>query len=334
MMRIFESYTFSGLRFKNRILCAATNDYSGASDGSVTDRQIDLYSKLAKNNVSGIITANYCVNNEGRLDQFQNSIAEDWNESRLRKIPAVLHMNNTRMIMQIAHAGSKSKINSRIAEKYADLNNITENEFIKIAYDFISAAYRAKCAGVDAVEVHCGHGYLLSDLLNGKKNNRDGLYGGEIRNRAKLVIEIVRGIHNKCGSQFPVWIKINCNDFSINELVIFCEIMKNAGVSAIEFSGNDFTKFVDKEYNYYQKQAAYIREKIEIPVILTGGIRSVEHAQDAINAGIDMVAMSRPFISEPEIVKKWREGRKSRCLSCNKCFHLYLQSGKRCVFHS
>lgn len=334
MINPFEFCTVGGIHFKNHLLRAATNDYSETTDGKITEEQINLHRKLAESGVGGVITANYYVQEEGKLDIWQNSISEDWDEDGLTRLCDILRSYEVPVIIQISHAGEKSKVNPEIASGYSDLNHLNAADLMKIAGAFIKAASRVKKAGADAVQIHCGHGYLLSQILLPGKNMRNDIYGGSTWNRYRILEDIMQGIHKTCGLSYPVWTKINCNDFETEEFMELCMYMKSSGVAAIECSGNNFMKIPIGVKNYYQEQAELIRKRIKIPVLLTGGIRELKDVYEAMKAGIDMVALSRPFICQPDLIGHWKSGEASSCRSCNQCFTLYTKTGKRCILHS
>lgn len=333
MANVFEHCELMGLSMKNRIVRAATNDYSGNLDGSLSEIQFDLYEKLAKSEVATIITANYFVTDDGRLDAYQNAITVHYDRAGITRLCDRIHAYDCRVIMQISHAGEKSKVDADVAKKYGNLSNLLQEEIHELMKAYIAAAKRAKECGVDGVQVHCGHGYLLSQFLYEGSNNRTDQYGGSLTGRCRIVVEILKGIKEQCGAEFPIWTKINCDDFSESELIEVCGLLKDAGVSLIEFSGRSFPTFDSKVHNYYEKQAELIHTKLGMRVLLTGGIRSFEDAKSAIEKGIDLVGLSRPLISEPELIAKWKNNESSRCISCNKCFTLYKDRQKRCVFH-
>lgn len=333
MADVFEHCKVGGIKFRNRILRAATNEYCGNADGSISDEQMKIYDELAADGVGGIITANFYVSEDGRLDNTQNSITDTWDKTGIIRLVSKAHAYGTPVIMQLSHAGAKTKVNSIAAMKYKDVSSLTINDLQSLIRDFIDAAYRGYQAGMDGVEIHVGHGYLLSEILNSPRNACETSPHTSFVHGMRVVDAILEGIPEKCGLHFPVWVKINCNDFDEEELRIICTHFLKDGVAAIEFSGNDFFRYKADEKNYYLKQAAAIRKSIGIPVVLTGGIRSREDATEALLAGVDMVAMSRPFISEPNLVGRWKCGKASRCLSCNKCFDLYKTEGIRCIYN-
>lgn len=111
----------------------------------------------------------------------------------------------------------------------------------------------------------------------------------------------------------------------------FIRLCEQYGIWAIELSGSDFQKKKREETNYYMSSIETVKRLTDIPVIMTGGVRSIQNAEEALWAGADMIGMSRPFISEPWLMLKW-ENQKSRCISCCKCFSIYQEEKRHCIF--
>lgn len=111
----------------------------------------------------------------------------------------------------------------------------------------------------------------------------------------------------------------------------FIRLCEQYGIWAIELSGSDFQKKKREETNYYMSSIETVKRLTDIPVIMTGGVRSIQNAEEALLAGADMIGMSRPFISEPWLMLKWKN-QKSRCISCCKCFSIYQEEKRHCIF--
>jgi 2,4-dienoyl-CoA reductase-like NADH-dependent reductase (Old Yellow Enzyme family) len=203
---------------------------------------------------------------------------------------------------------------------------------------FGEAATRAVSAGFDGVQLHAAHGYLLSQVLSPHFNARTDEYGGSIENRARMPLEALAEVRKAVGPDRPVWIKMNCQDYLDNGLdpedaVRAGILLAQGGADAIELSGGTFVSgplnpsrtailSEDKEA-YFRDSAKVFRQRVPIPLSLVGGIRSLAVAEGIVREGMaDYVSMSRPFIREPWLVKRWKAGdtRRALCLSDNQCF--------------
>jgi len=205
--------------------------------------------------------------------------------------------------------------------------------------NFVNAALRCKEAGFDGVQVHVAHGYLLSKFLTPFYNQRTDMYGGSLQNRLRIIVEIINKIKEVCGNSYPVFLKINSDDFvdgkdafTFNDCKDAIKILCDASCNAIEMSGGlagtevgpaRMKIFSREQEAYHRSYAETISNDNNIPIILVGGIRSLDIAQDIVkNTNIQAVSLARPLISEPDLVLKWKNNTQliSRCISCNKCF--------------
>jgi 2,4-dienoyl-CoA reductase-like NADH-dependent reductase (Old Yellow Enzyme family) len=213
---------------------------------------------------------------------------------------------------------------------------MSSQDFQELAEDYGQAAVRARKAGFDGVQIFAAHGFFLSQMLCPRYNDRSDDYGGKITNRARALLEVVDAIRDAVGRNYPVLVKLNCRDFVENGLtledsVLAASLLEKAGIDAIELSGgllnnpNIMRSKIDPEDTkcYFISEARVFREKIQIPLILVGGIRSYEVARELVEEDVvDYISMSRPFIREPGLIKRWRTGdrREAACISCDNCF--------------
>jgi 2,4-dienoyl-CoA reductase-like NADH-dependent reductase (Old Yellow Enzyme family) len=187
--------------------------------------------------------------------------------------------------------------------------------------------------------MHAAHGYLLSEFLSPFYNRKNDRYRGSVENRARLLLEVVQNIRDKAGDRFPLMIKMNSEDFlagglTVEESLEVASILESAGIDAVELSGGtrysgDYTHIRRRRLDTEEKEAYYLeaakkfKERIRVPLMLVGGIRSYGVAERIIREGIaDYVSLCRPLIREPDLVNRWKSGDtgKAKCLSDNLCF--------------
>lgn len=271
-----------------------------------------------------------------------------------------VHKEGSKIIMQIVHIGclasnkfvkSKTIGPSSIKIKDFDCREMTKKEIFGAIEDFKKAAVRANKAGFDGVQLHAAHGYFLSQFLSPFFNKRKDDYGGSLENRARLILEILQAIRSELGRQFMVTIKLNSDDFiegglTPSEMVEASALLEKGGIDAIEISGGTelgkytgarITKDILQEDEVYYRDAAKLfKEKITVPLILVGGIRSYEVAKGLIEKELaDYIALSRPLIREPGLIKRWQSGdtKKATCVSCNRCFEtIRAREGMHCIY--
>lgn len=311
------------------------------AEGFATQALVDFYRKLAEGGVGTIITGFMFVSEEGRAMKNMTGISSDEHIEGLSELvneakKADKEEPKVKLIAQLVHAGRQSPFNpvapSAVMEGTTKVmpRELSKEEIYQIIDDFAKAAVRAEKAGFDAVQLHAAHGYLLSQFISPYTNRRRDEFGQE---RAKILLDIMERIRKK--SKIPVMVKMNAADFipgglEVEEAARIAKLLENAGYEAIEVSAGMwesrlYTKFnvvcqnVEKSGEaYFKDLAKKIKEKVEIPVILVGGIRSVEVAERLIGDYCDLVSMARPLIRDPYLPRKWKES-PSDCKSCNRC---------------
>ena len=352
--RAFTPIALRGLPVKNRIVRSATNDYAAKEDGSVSPIQIEIIRALAENEVGLIITGNFAVSPEGRNGRDQHALYGKIDEDALVELVRAGKKNGCRIAAQLGNSGGKAKRQAIDAPapiapiappsiehppNEVPPNELTMEEIARVVKAFSEAAKRAKEAGFDGVQIHCAHGYRLSQFLSPKDNLRTDSYGGPAANRFRIEEEIIAAIRALCGTDFPVLIKLNGNlpenpPSYLEDVRYFVGRCEALGLSAVEISGCDFTTFDRNSGPYYSTIVAELRKTAKIPLIHVGGVRCLADMEAVLEAGADLVSISRPFICESDLIARLLAGQKeARCISCNKCFTLYRKEKRRCVFH-
>ena len=349
MAKLFETTAINTVNLKNRFVRSATWEGMAGEDGSCTPRLIDLLVELAKGGVGLIISSHTYVSREGQAGPWQLGIYRDELIGNLREMTEAVHRQGGKIILQLAHAGCRAEPNltgmkplgpsGRENESGPLCREMTQEEIHRTVEAFARGSARAQESGFDGVQIHAAHGFLLGQFLSPFYNKRKDGYGGTIENRGRVVLEVLQGIRGAVGDRFPVLIKMNSEDFldtglSVGEVVQVAAMLQKAGIDAMELSGGtpDSGKFVpvrkgrvDSEQDevYYRGAAKRYKEKISVPLILVGGIRSYGVAQQLVETGLaDYISLSRPLIREPYLINRWKSGdtSKATCLSCNMCF--------------
>jgi len=326
MSELFEKTEINGMSLSNRFIRSATWDGLAADDGACTRAMIDLMARLSKGGVGMIITGHAYIHPHGQHQPWQLGIHRDELITGLRKMTGVVHENDVRIVLQLGYGGaylSKSRV-----------RQMSVRDMEELVKDFGRAALRAKKAGFDGVQIFAAHGFFLSQLLCPRYNDRNDKFGGSIENRARALLEILQSVREAVGLDYPVLAKLNCQDFVENGLTLEDSIqvglmLEQGGIDAIELSGgllnnpnlmNDTEGKADEVY--FRKEARAFKEKIDVPLILVGGIRSFSTAESLLDENIaDYISMCRPFIREPDLINRWKSGdhRKAVCISCNNC---------------
>jgi 2,4-dienoyl-CoA reductase-like NADH-dependent reductase (Old Yellow Enzyme family) len=340
MTRLFEQSEINGMVLSNRFVRSATWEGLATNDGASTSKLVDLMARLANGGVGLIITGHTYVRPDGQHSPWQLGIYKDELIPGLKAMTQAVHENGAKIVLQLGYGGaylSKSRV-----------GKMTEQDIHELVAAYGKAAMRAKTAGFDAVQIFAAHGFFLSQLLCPRYNDRTDTYGGNIRNRARALMEVLQSVRNHTGDDYPVLVKLNCQDFVDNGLTLEDSVqvgmmLEEEGIDAIELSGgllnnpNIMQSKIDTEAveAHFQNEARIFKEKITVPLILVGGIRSLEVAKRLVEEGVaDYISMSRPFIRDPDIVNRWKAGdlQVAECISCNNCFEQIKQGkGVSCV---
>lgn len=346
MSKMFEHTEINGMVLSNRFIRSATWEGMAANDGAVTPKLIDTLSDLADGGVGLIITSHAYVRPDGQAGPWQLGIHKDELIPGLQELVAAVHRRGCKIVMQLSHAGrfASAKLTGRpplVASLDQDpgkkpRHEATEQDLRELIKAFADAARRAKTAGFDGVQIHSAHGYLLSQFLSPLYNRRRDQYGGDIQNRSRILLEVYQAVRDTVGKDYPVLVKLNCQDFaeeglSLADSLQAARLLADAGLDAIELSGGLLTnmKLSPSRPGIKPEEEAYFREEalsfkaIGIPLILVGGMRSMQMAGKLIENGVaDYISMSRPLIREPNLISRWQSGDHGRaeCISCNMCF--------------
>jgi 2,4-dienoyl-CoA reductase-like NADH-dependent reductase (Old Yellow Enzyme family) len=359
--RLFEKTTINGMGLSNRFVRSATWEGMAGEDGSCTPALIDVAVQLARGGVGLIITGHAFVRDDGRAGPWQMAIYDDKFLPGLIAMTDAVHGEGGHIVAQITHAGCRAaaRLSGLQAIGPSPLDSdpsvtckeMTHADIEEISDSFARAAVRAREARFDGVQIHAAHGYLVSQFLSPFFNKRKDGYGGGIENRTRMVLEVLRAVRKGVGEDYPVLMKINSEDFvedgfTVNDMVEASMLLEQAGIDAIEMSGGnaysgDYLPSrkrkpgTEEEEVYYREAARYFKEKVRLPLMLVGGIRSYDVAEQLISEGLaDYIAMCRPFIREPGLVNRWQSGdiRKAFCISDNGCFKPAFQGeGVRCT---
>jgi 2,4-dienoyl-CoA reductase-like NADH-dependent reductase (Old Yellow Enzyme family) len=348
MSKLFESTEIKGLKLSNRFVRSATWEGMAGDDGSVTQALVDLMARLAEGGVGLIISSHAYIKPEGQAGPKQLGVYQEALVPGLGQMTRAVQEQGGRIVLQLAHAGgfANSKLTGQTplapsaVEGFSKIppKEMTPEDIWEVTEAFGLAARRAKAAGFDGVQIHAAHGYLLSQFLSPLYNKRLDEYGGTVENRYRVLGQVLRKVRSTVGDDFPVLIKLNSQDFlegglSLEDSVKIGGWLQEDGIDAIELSGGTLKSgplspsrlgiTAEEKEAYFTEGARAFKEKVTVPLLLVGGMRSWPVAERIIEQGIaDYISMSRPFIREPGLIRRWQSGdlRPAFCLSDNQCF--------------
>lgn len=380
---VFSPARLGDLDLSNRVIKAAT--FEGmCPGGEVSEALIEHHRAIAAGGV-GMTTVAYCsVSPEGRTYGHQMYIRPEILPG-LRRLTTAVHDAGAAAALQLGHCGyfaSKQVIGQRplAPSKVFNLYGLsfgrpmTPDDMARVADDFARATTLAREAGFDAVELHYGHGYLLSQFLSPFTNRRRDEYGGSLDNRLRFPLGVLRRVREEIGPGYPVLVKMNLSDgfrrgLRLPEAVIVAQRLEAEGATALVLSGGFVSKtplymmrgnvptremvrvqdrwfrkvglalfgrlFVQRfpfEELFFLRESQAVREAVDLPLVLIGGILSRAGMDRAMAEGFDFVALGRALIHDAELVHKLRRGEvdRSDCDQCNRCIAEMDAGGVRC----
>ena len=346
--KLFTKGMIGKLELKNRVVMPAMGTGFASSTGEASDEIIKYYEARAKGGCGLIITEITRIDDETGIGMSNQLSATDGKDiPRLTKLADAVHRYDTKIFLQLHHPGREtlSKLLhgkqiiapspiacSVIGEIPRELTTAECDELVK---KFISAAYIAKTAGIDGVELHAAHGYLINQFLSPTTNKRTDKYGGDFVNRLRFLTDIVVGIRYICGPDFPIIVRISADEFvdgglKLPESVKIARYLESIGVQAINVSCGTYESgwstiepyFFDEGWKKHL--AKEIKANVKIPVIAVNNIKQPEVAEHLLEEEVcDFVGIARGHLADPEWANKAKYGREThlrKCIGCLYCF--------------
>lgn len=341
---IDNSIQINTSRVKNRIIMPALLCFNWADeDGFETISRSEHYGKRAKGGTGLIIIEASAISMEGRITNTELGIWKDAHIQQFKKIANTCHKEGSLAIVQIVHAGmnatgysvySSSKVN--ISNK--ECKEMSIDKIMEIKRSFVSSAIRAKNAGLDGIEIHGAHGYLLNQFTSKEINRRSDQYGGSLDNRLRLPLEIINEIRHATGNQFILSYRIGVNDSSLLEDKYFAKKLEQNGINLLNVSGGIGSENIiapeDFPFSKITYMGTQLHKEVTIPVACVFGIREPFQAEYLLkNDLIDMVAVGRGLLADPHWTNKAIHGDQVNiCYNClPKC--KFTSDGRLCPSH-
>jgi len=345
MTLLLNPVTFCGLELRNRFVRSATMENMATPERLPSKELLELYETMAKGQIGLTITSAVRPDRKWDLQPQGKNLCLDSDDSikPLRELTGRVHDNGGKIAVQL---GSFFRFGGELVAPSRHSNNkeqreLTSAEIKQIVAGYGIAAERSLAAGFDAVQINAAHGFPLSQFLSPAYNRRKDEYGGDTENRTRIICEMTSRIKQQTGGGLPVLVKMNVMDFAaggitVDDAVAMVKWMARHGLDAVEASGGGVghamnwlgpAKRKDWTEGYLRPYTRELKSRIDVPVIMVGGLRSIDMMEEVITkAEADLVAMSRPFIQEPELIKRWRDGDRSpaKCISCNGCMDKFF----------
>jgi 2,4-dienoyl-CoA reductase-like NADH-dependent reductase (Old Yellow Enzyme family)/thioredoxin reductase len=386
MGKPFQALTQPGrigdLSIKNRMFVSAMGTNLAEAEGYVGQRIIDFHERHAKGGVGLIVlgVTGVAWPHGGNLPR-QVAISDDRFIPGLTELTKAVHKHGAKIAAQLHHGGLVATedgregrptwvpsypvmSNGNFAEGFLEselaamfdpnapkpqLHVMQTADIDQLVEHFTQAALRAKKAGFDAVEIHGGHGYIISAFLSPRSNNRDDEYGVSLENRARLLLRIIRSVRESVGNDLALWCKIDSEEFGVEEGISLADakavarMAEEAGADAITVSAyHDPTHGASHSESNIPHvpermvaNAAAIKQSVSVPVIAAGRIEPAAADQHIQQGHFDFLAMGRKMLADPDLPNKISAGEPEQIRPCVYCYccasQIYVRSALKCA---
>jgi len=325
----------NGSVLANRLCKSAMTEGLADKFDLPTPALIQLYKTWSQGGTGLHITGNVMVDRR-YLERAGNVVLEDDKNLELfRNWAKQGTTGGNHLWVQLNHPGrqcpkmvstqplSPSDVQLAMLGNFARPRPMDQSDIEEVIERFITSARLVKQAGFTGVQIHCAHGYLLSQFLSPKINQRQDQWGGSLENRARIIRHIIVGVRAAVGADFPIGVKLNSADFqkggfSLEDCITVASWLGEDGVDLLEISGGtyeqlsligveptDVRESTRKREAYFIEYAERIKQSAKIPVMITGGFRSRDVMERAIESGeVDVIGLARPLCTEPDCSTK------------------------------
>jgi len=374
--KLLEPGKIGQLALRNRIIMAPMGTNFATREGFITERIKNYYEERARGGAGLLIAGVISIDApRGKNMDCQVAISDEKFAPGLSELADTVHRHDTKIALQLVHAGKLAVVDiaegiapvspsqapigmkdtlreltrdefNRTIQRFANMprnmmtRELTVAEIRRLVERFAEAAVRARQTGFDGIEIHAAHGYLLSSFLSPASNKRQDEYGGDLCNRARFLLEVIKAVREITGGAYPVWCRIDCREFGIKDGITpedgrrLAGMLEEAGVDAIHVSGygGAIGGFIDAPIVYPPGHlvgyAGEIKKLVKIPVIAVGRIQP-ELGEKLLREGkADFIAIGRPLLVDPQLPHILASGRRDDvrpCIYCYKCVSQHLQ---------
>lgn len=368
------------LELKNRIAVTAMGVSLSEDDGTVGEQLIAYHEEQARGGagliISGVAGVAWPV---GQVAWQQTAISDDKFIPGLKALTDRAHAHGAKIAVQLHHGGLVAgysharyghplwapslppapkgnftehflmeELAGMAGMKPPEIKVLEQADIDLVVAQFGAGARRAKAAGFDGLEIHAGHGYLLSSFVSPYTNKRTDQYGGPLENRLRLLLEVLAAVRAEVGADYPVWVKLDSREIGKDGITIedskaAARMLEAAGADAITVTtyhetgkgalhSESHTPHVE---SFNLPATAEMRSAVSIPVIGSGRVEP-ETADKAIGSGeLDFVAMGRKLLADPALPNKLLAGNPDKvrpCVYCYTCISaIYMGGGARCA---
>jgi 2,4-dienoyl-CoA reductase-like NADH-dependent reductase (Old Yellow Enzyme family)/thioredoxin reductase len=340
METLFKRFTLGTLEMVNRFVLPPIKLAYGNPDGTVSDRQLEFYHQISREGPAVVILEPVSVTPDGKEHPRQLCVHLPESTKELKKIVDVVHNEDRLACLHLNHAGAAANPAATGTRPKApwgitcpasgqESEPLRQEEINSIVAGYRTAAQHAVEAGFDLIEVQAGHGYLVSQFLNGKINKRSDGYG---RDRLLFAQEVLSAV--KQGTPgIPFMVRISGNEMSREfgisqeDLLPFVNLAEQVGASAIHV-GMGNACFSPPWYFHHASlpekpqvdALTWLRKQTSLPLVVAGRMGRKERAKEVLGNGLaDLIALGRPMLADPHLLEKWQSGKDEAVIYCGYC---------------
>ena len=361
MSHLFEPASIGALEIPNRFVRSATAERLADEVGSPLPQLGEMYAELARGGVGLVISGHAYVHPSGKAHLGMSGAYADELIPAWTQVADAVHEAGGKLAMQINHGGRQcdpaviegpllapSPIAANAGRSSAETQRpveMSERDIQNIVRAYADAAGRAKEAGLDAVQIHSAHGYLISEFNSPASNWRRDAWGGRLTRRVRFLEAVAAAVRDVVGDDYPLFVKLGTMDFvrdglTPDEGVEIVAHLADMGLDAVEISGgigrgNSVTGIRQPDQEaYFVPIARKARQVTDLPILLVGGFRSREVMERVLDEGsADLISLSRPLIREPDLPNRIAAGQAAAtCISCSKCWPRAGELGISCHY--
>ncbi len=348
--KLFEPGKIGNLELKNRIVMPAMGCSLAEVTGEPGPRMIKYYAERAKGGAGLIITEITRIDDEtGVGTPNQLSVTNTHVVGQISRLVDAVHAYGTKLFVQLHHPGNQTPSRLIGGKQPVSASDVTCNvigeqpraltteEVEAMVKKFVTGAVIAQKAGVDGVEIHAAHGYLVSQFLSPHTNKRTDKYGGSFEGRVRFITEIILGIRAYCGPKFPISVRMNGDDFladgiTLEDAVAQAKYFESLGVNVINVSCGTYDSgatIIEPSYfaeGWKKHLSTAIKNAVNLPVIAVDNIKHPAVAEQLLEEGAsDFVGIARGFLADSNWGVKAKKGEDlfiRKCLGCMECFRI------------
>jgi 2,4-dienoyl-CoA reductase-like NADH-dependent reductase (Old Yellow Enzyme family)/thioredoxin reductase len=341
LKHLFSPISIGTMELRNRIVMPAMGTGLARRDGGPSDAMIGYYAARAQGGAGLIITEISTVHASSKVPGVlaidDDSLIPGWKE-----LAGAVHAHGAKIWPQLAHQGRQLPPAAKRIQPIAASpipcpmmkrmpKEMSKEDIDAIVDSFGEAAQRAKEAGLDGVELHGAHGYLICGFISPLSNKRTDEYGGSMMNRLRFPLEILGRIRARCGNDFPVGIRLSCNEMlsgglTPEEVEIMCPVLAEAGFDAISITRANYGSFrwiippAGIPPAVLAPYAERVKKVVGIPVMVAHRIQDPFVAEHIIaQRQADLVCMGRALIADPDLPNKAAAGHFEDIIPCIAC---------------